>query len=123
MLTSFAGLGLTVDNRSGVTRIAKNANLHKFLSDDAESRDRLRQLKNHGERELIFADASDAILGIGLSAAESTEAERAEWGANIFGKSFDAVRATKAWEEQGASAKRMRDLSIFDIGGALSVNW
>ncbi|KAF2446695.1 hypothetical protein P171DRAFT_519071 [Karstenula rhodostoma CBS 690.94] len=115
--------GLEKSWRRRATRIAQNANIHKFLSDDTESRDLLRQLKNLGERELVFADPSDAVLGIGLSATEATEVDRAQWGANVSGKSIEAIRATKACKDQKASDHRGFDTSIFDVGGRLSIHW
>jgi predicted NAD-dependent protein-ADP-ribosyltransferase YbiA (DUF1768 family) len=123
------------DKRSGATRIAKTANIHKFTSDDTESRDLLRQLKVLGNRELVFADPSDAILGIGFSASEAKEVDRAEWGANVFGKSLDAVRTLVKTTDKTMSAKKKQkhtqassgrgdlDTPIFDVGGRMSVNW
>jgi hypothetical protein len=123
------------DKRPGATRIAKTANIHKFTSDDTESRDLLRQLKALGNRELVFADPSDAILGIGFSVTDAKEADRAEWGANVFGKSLDAVRTLvkttnknmnankKHKRSQAASSGGDLDTSIFDVGGRMSVNW
>ncbi|KAK7189063.1 hypothetical protein DPSP01_010352 [Paraphaeosphaeria sporulosa] len=109
--------------RRRVSRIAKTANMHKFLSDDAESRYLLRQLKKLATRELVFADPADSDLGIGFSAAEATEVGHAQWGANVFGKAIDEVRKTKAWKDQKASEQRVFDTSIFDVGGRLSVYW
>jgi hypothetical protein len=123
------------DKRPGATRIAKTANIHKFTSDDTESRDLLRQLKALGNRELVFADPSDAILGIGFSAAEAKEVDRVEWGANVFGKSLDAVRTLVKTTNKTTNAKKKQkrtqassgrgdlDTSIFDVGGRMSVNW
>lgn len=114
---------------SGASRIARKANIHKFTSDDTESRDLLRRLKNLGDQELVFADPSDAILGIGFSAAEAKAADRVQWGANAFGKSLDAVRnlvevtgktanATKKRKRtQAAAPHGPSDTSMFDIGG------
>ncbi|KAF2026062.1 DUF1768-domain-containing protein, partial [Setomelanomma holmii] len=106
-------LGDTVDGveekswRRRVTRIAKTANLHKFTSDDTESRDLLRRLKKLGNRELVFADPSDAILGIGFNAAEAEEVGREQWGANVFGKSLDAIREqTKAKGKRANATKK-----------------
>ncbi|KAL5430279.1 hypothetical protein PMIN07_010139 [Paraphaeosphaeria minitans] len=109
--------------RRRASRITKSANMHKFLSDDAESRDLLRQLKNLGTGELIFADPADSVLGIGFSAAEATEVGHAQWGDNVFGKAIEEVRNTKAWKDQKASHQRDFDTSIFDVGGRLSVYW
>jgi hypothetical protein len=80
------------DGLAGVTRISKTANLHKFTLDNTESRELLNRLKELGKRELIFADPLDAVLGIGINAADAEEVDRAQWGANVFGKSLDAVR-------------------------------
>ncbi|KAH7382212.1 hypothetical protein BKA66DRAFT_570507 [Pyrenochaeta sp. MPI-SDFR-AT-0127] len=121
--------------RRRASRIARNANVYKFTSDDTESRDLLRRLKNLGDRELVFADPSDATLGIGFSVAEAKEVDKVQWGANVFGKSLDTVRnlvkvtgktanATKTRKRaQAASDHRPSDTSIFDQGGRLSVNW
>lgn len=102
--------------------------MHKFASDDTESRDLLRRLRNLEDRELVFADPSDAILGIGYSIAEAEEMGREQWGANIFGKSLDAVRTiTKATvnpdRDVAAVSQGLFNTSIFDLGGRLSVNW
>lgn len=74
-------------------RIAKKGNIIKFTSGDPYgSKDFLRRLKNLGTRELIFADPSDRILGIGFSVVEAEKVDRGQWGANIFGRSIEAVR-------------------------------
>jgi hypothetical protein len=123
------------DKLLGATRIAKTANIHKFTSDDTQSRDILRQLKALGDRELVFADPSDAILGIGFSVIEAKEVDRAQWGANVFGKSLDAVRTLVKTTDKKTTAKKKHkrtqtasnrgdlDTSIFDVGGRMSVNW
>ena len=125
----------SADQLSGVTRITKTANIHKFTSDDTESRDLLRRLKKLGNRELVFADPSDAVLGIGFNAAQAEEVDREQWGANVFGKSLDAVReqvkakgkkanaTKKPMSTQAAPGYGDLDTSIFDVGGRMSINW
>ena len=108
------------------------ANMAKFTSDDTESRALLNQFKKLKNRELIFADPSDAVLGIGLSIDEAKEMNREQWGANVFGKSFDAVRnhvketsrTTKMTKKQKTTQPYDSfDSSIFDVGGRMSVYW
>ena len=115
-----------------MTRIAKNANIAKFTADDTESRDLLRQLKNLKKRELVFADPSDAVLGIGFGVDEAEEVDRDQWGANVFGKSFEAVRDIVGATSKTATATKKRkktqpydpfDTSIFDEGGRMSIHW
>tara|TARA_R110002003_G_scaffold236_3_gene17121 strand:- start:3875 stop:4264 length:390 start_codon:yes stop_codon:yes gene_type:complete len=123
----------SADQILGVTRIAKTANLYKFTSDDTESRDLLKRLKKLGSRELVFADPSDAVLGIGFNAAEAEEVDREQWGANVFGKSLDAVRETVKAQGKKANATKKPvkaapryadfDTSIFDTGGRMCINW
>lgn len=101
--------------------------MHKFTSDSAESRALLQRLKKLGKREMIFSDPQDAILGIGFSIADA-EDNREQWGANVFGKSLDAVRdITKKTPEpkktHKSSGYQPFDTSVFDVGGALSVWW
>lgn len=112
----------------GASRIAKNANVHKFMSDDTESRDLLKRLKKLGNRELVFADPADDVLGIGFSIADAEKVDREQWGANVFGKSLEAVRTLakapgKPKKTQTARGHNPFDTSIFDVGGRLSVNW
>lgn len=119
----------------GASRIAKNANVHKFTSDDTESRDLLKRLKKLGDRELVFADPADDVLGIGFSIADAEEVDREQWGANVFGKSLDAVRTlakapgktakatAKPKKKQTAPGHGPPDTSIFDVGGRLSIYW
>lgn len=95
----------------------------------------MRQLKHLGDRELVFADPSDAVLGIGFSTDEAKEVDREQWGANVFGKSLDAVwdlvKATgntadateKPERKEAASGYVPFDTSIFDRGGRLSIHW
>jgi hypothetical protein len=121
----------SADQILGVTRIAKTANLYKFTSDDTESRDLLKRLKKLGSRELVFADPSDAVLGIGFNAAEAEEVDREQWGANVFGKSLDAVRDQVKAKRANATKKPVKaapryadfDTSIFDTGGRMCINW
>ncbi|KAH7087889.1 hypothetical protein FB567DRAFT_357023 [Paraphoma chrysanthemicola] len=121
--------------RRRVTRIAKTANTHKFTSDNTESRELLKRLKKLGNRELVFADPSDAVLGIGFNAADAEEVGREQWGANVFGKALDAVREQAKAKGKKANATRKQtssqaaprhgdlDTSIFDVGGRMSINW
>jgi hypothetical protein len=95
----------------------------------------LRRLKKLGKRELVFADPSDAVLGIGFNATEAEEVDREQWGANVFGKSLDAVREQEKVKGKKANATKKPvsrraapgygdfDTSIFDIGGRMSINW
>ena len=115
-----------------MTRIAKIADISKFTSDDTESRDLLNQFKKLKNRELVFADPSDAVLGIGLSIDEAKEMDREQWGTNVFGKSFDAVRnlMTETSKTTNMTKKRKKakpydpfDSSIFDVGGRMSIYW
>lgn len=115
-----------------MTRIAKIANVSKFTSDDAESRALLHQFKKLKNRELVFADPSDAVLGIGLSIDEAKEMNREQWGANVFGKSFDAVRDYVMETSKPANTTKKRkkakpyqpfDTSVFDVGGKASIWW
>jgi hypothetical protein len=94
----------------------------------------LKRFKKLGKRELVFADPSDAVLGIGVA---SEEADREQWGVNVFGKSLDAVReqveakrykarATtkkKVFTTQAVPRDRCLDASVFDVGGRMSIWW
>lgn len=80
----------------------------------------------------MFADPSDAVLGIGYNAAEAEEIDREQWGANVFGKSIDAVREqAKAKGRKASTTKRTQaspghgdlDTSVFDVGGRMGINW
>jgi hypothetical protein len=103
----------------------------------------LKRLKKLGKRELVFADPSDAVLGIGFGLAEAEEVDREQWGVNVFGKSLDAVReqveakrykarATKKKKKkkkknlfvtQAMPRDRCFDASVFDVGGRMSIWW
>lgn len=108
----------------GALKIAKIANEAKFMSDNAESRSLLKQLNDLKNRELVYADPLDAVLGIGYSSEEAEEVGREQWGMNVFGRSLDATRASvKAAGKTTNPGYRAFDLSVFDIGGSYSVNW
>jgi predicted NAD-dependent protein-ADP-ribosyltransferase YbiA (DUF1768 family) len=52
----------------------------------------LNRLAKYGDRELVFADPTDGILGIGLDASEAETLGRKSWGLNLWGKSFTKLR-------------------------------
>lgn len=89
----------------GAADVAKTANLHKFMSENAESRDLLKKLKSLGNRELVYADPWDMTLGIAHPPWRAKLVPRERWGQNIFGKSLHAVRDATETLETGNTMK------------------
>lgn len=92
----------------------------------------MNQFKKLGSRELVLAEPSDTVLGIGFSIDEAKDTDREQWGANVFGKSFDAVRnlvtETSRTTNRTKNRKKAKpydpfDTSIFDVGGRMSIHW
>ncbi|KAH3982013.1 hypothetical protein HBH98_014120 [Parastagonospora nodorum] len=69
--------------------IAKKANMFKFSSNTPDLR---KQLEALGRRETVFADPSDAFLGIGFGVDDAEDVCRSKWGANVFGKAVEVAR-------------------------------
>jgi predicted NAD-dependent protein-ADP-ribosyltransferase YbiA (DUF1768 family) len=82
--------------------------MFKFSSNMPDLR---KQLEALGSREIVFADPSDAFLGIGFGVDEADEVCRSKWGANVFGKAVEVAR-----KELGIGP---RDYTDFDR----YVNW
>lgn len=108
--------------------IAETANIHKFSPHHAEGRALLRSFLKLKRRLLVYADPSDSVLGIRFDAESAKVVGRDQWGANVFGKSLNAVRrhpdVVKA-QDTGAAFLRddYFDTSVFDAGGRYAVNW
>lgn len=79
----------TLTKGSGAAYIAKKANLYKF---SYKAPDLRKQLDALGGREPVYADPSDAFLGIGFGVDEADDVCRSKWGANIFGKAVEVAR-------------------------------
>lgn len=70
----------------------------------------------------MFADPEDGVLGIGFGAGEAVDVGVEAWGANVFGKAVERVRHDGR-KGRGETEDDDDDVSIFDVGGRLSVNW
>ncbi|KAH8725696.1 hypothetical protein GQ44DRAFT_706950 [Phaeosphaeriaceae sp. PMI808] len=97
--------------------ILDTANRKKFL-DGAQSKNFMRRLNNLGDRELVFADPADSLIGIGFDAAEASEVSRMKWGKNEMGNSVDFMRRVKKRPHDPA-----RESPFDKFGGKMNVYW
>ena len=63
--------------------------MFKFSSNTPDLR---KQLEALGRRETVFADPSDAFLGIGFGVDDAEDVCRSKCGANVFGKAVEVAR-------------------------------
>ncbi|KAJ4293144.1 hypothetical protein N0V90_008426 [Kalmusia sp. IMI 367209] len=100
--------------------IAERANMNKFF-DGKESLALQKRLLALDGYELILASPSDRLFGIGFPATEAKNTSRENWGRNLFGLSFAAVR--RRLENPGPPPADF-DTTVFNgPGDMMNVYW
>lgn len=75
-------------------------------------------LRKTGTSTLVFTEAKDGVLGVGMSATDPQITEKSEWkGKNFLGQAWTAVREGLPPAEEDQDAEELQDVQAIQQGG------